>query len=324
MADHNDKRLLRLVAGKPGTGFPRKLSDTRFFVSTADLSPSPGVIPYDVNHPAWNDRRLASHWFVIPDGKGGMKWSRDGAWTFPRGTIWIQQLDLADRRVETRLLVKNDAGAYGVSYRWDEDQKDATLVGEAGEELTVDMSPPRRWHIPGQSECMVCHTPQAGYALSFNTRQLNTASIHSAFAGNQLDLLSKHGFFSGKVEPAGNLPKFVSRDSESSDLDDRARSYLGVNCANCHQPGGLAPTPWDIRPEIPLAATGILTASGINTGGDPANKPLVPGDPAHSLILHRMAADNGFQRMPLVGTITTDQAGVDLLTRWIKDLAGEN
>jgi glucose/arabinose dehydrogenase len=321
MTDHNDKRLLRLVAGKPGSGFPGKLSATHLFISTADLSPAPGVLPYAINHPAWSDGATSRHWIVIPDEKSRMDWSLSGNWNLPAGTIWIQQLDLGGRRIETRLLVKNDAGAYGVSYRWDADQQDATLVAEAGEDLTIDSAPPRRWHIPSQSECMICHTRQAGYALSFNTRQLNTASIHPAFPGNQLDLLAKHGFLVGNVGSADTLPKFVPLESNSVALDERARSYLAVNCANCHQPGGLAPTAWDLRPEVPLAETGILTAVGLNSGGDPANKPIVPGDPAHSLILHRMAAANGFQRMPLLGTTTTDQSGVDLLTRWIKEMS---
>ena len=276
-------------------------------------------MPYAVNHAAWNDGASSRHWFTIPDGKSKIGWSRDGPWSLPGGTIWIQQLDAGSRRIETRLLVKNDGGAYGVSYRWDSDQKDATLVPEVGEDLTID-APPQRWHVPGQSECMICHTPQAGYALSFNTRQLNTSSAHPAFAGNQIDLLAKHGFFTGKIEPAETLPKFVSRDSESAALDDRARSYLGVNCSNCHQPGSLAPTTWDLRPEIPLAATGLLTAAAINNGGNSANQPLAPGDPAHSLILQRMSATNGFQRMPLLGAKTTDQPAIDLLTRWIKEL----
>ena len=316
--DYNGRRLLRLVAGKPGSGFPQKLSATRLFTSTADLAPAPGVMPYAVNHVAWNDGASSRHWFTIPDGKSKIGWSRDGSWELPGGTLWVQQLDSGDRRIETRLLVKNDDGAYGVSYRWDADQKDATLVAETGEDLTIE-APSKRWHVPGQSECMLCHTPQAGYALSFNTRQLNTESIHPGFAGNQIDLLAKHGFFKGAIESAATLPKHVGRESETAALEDRARSYLGVNCSNCHQPGGLAPTTWDLRPEIPLAATGLLSATAINNGGNPANLPLAPGDPVHSLILQRMSATNGFPRMPLLGSGTTDQSAIDFLTRWIKD-----
>jgi len=54
---------------------------------------------------------------------------------------------------------------------------------------------------------MMCHNPNAGFALSFNTRQLNRDSILKGFPGNQLDLLSQHGLLTGLSQPASAEPR---------------------------------------------------------------------------------------------------------------------
>jgi hypothetical protein len=162
----------------------------------------------------------------------------------------------------------------------------------------------------------MCHNATAGYALSFSTRQLNRESIARGFAGNQLDLWSTHGLLGG-VPASAQAPRYAARDDSGAQLVDRARSYLAVNCANCHQPGGLSPTPWNLRPEIPLDRAGILNGVVINHGGNAARRVIAPGDPVHSQVLTRMTASDGFLRMPLVGTRETDAEAVALLKEWI-------
>ena len=54
-------------------------------------------------------------------------------WRFPDGTVMVKtfSLDLepgnpkSRRRLETRLLVRNARGVYGVTYRWDDTQTNA-------------------------------------------------------------------------------------------------------------------------------------------------------------------------------------------------------
>jgi hypothetical protein len=92
-----------------------------------------------------------------------------------------------------------------------------------------------------------------------------------------------------------------------------------VNCAYCHQPGGTAGTAaWDGRVTLPLEQTGILLGNASNNGANPLNKLIVPGDPAHSIILNRTAASNGFTRMPPLGSNELDQSSIAMLTDWIQ------
>jgi hypothetical protein len=183
LADIGDGIVRRLITTtSPGT-FPATLSATGLFADLSDLSPSPGLVPYNVNLPFWSDHAIKSRWFVVPDGTSQFTWSQENPWTLPTGSIWVKHFDIemqrgvpaSKKRIETRLLVKNAGGAYGVSYRWNVAGTEATLVEDGGVNfplaITEGGSPaPQTWRIPSRAECMVCHTPQAGHALSFNTQ----------------------------------------------------------------------------------------------------------------------------------------------------------
>ena len=178
MADIQEGRIKRLVGGVDTGDYPATLSETGLFADLTDLSPSPGVLPYTPSLRFWSDFADKTRWFVLPDAVSQMTWSREGAWTYPDGMIWVKHFDLetergnpaTSERVETRVLVKNATGSYGVSYRWNAGQTEATLVPDAGEVLAINViedGVPRvqNYRIPGRAECAACHTPHAGHAL---------------------------------------------------------------------------------------------------------------------------------------------------------------
>jgi hypothetical protein len=250
--------------------------------------------------------------------------------------VWVKHFDMemqrgnpaTRKRIETRLLVKTPTGAYGVSYRWNDAGTDAVLAADTGEDfplkITANGQPaPQTWHIPGRNECMVCHTPQAGYALSFTTRQLNLSNKLAGLQGNQIDLLGEQGFFSNKPDPAKDLPRHCRPNEAQFSREARVRSYLDVNCAYCHRADSDTPAEWDARAQLKLEDTGLINATAINSGADPSNRLVVPGDPAHSVLLHRIAVTGGFTRMPPIGSTVLDQADIDLLTAWIKDISSK-
>ena len=332
MADIQEGRIQRLVAGGSGGNFPATLSETNLFADLTDLAPAPGVTPYEVRVPFWSDHAIKTRWFVMPDAVSTMTWSRDDPWTYPDGTIWVKHFDMemtrgnpaTRQRIETRLLVKNAAGSYGVSYRWNAAQTDATLVPDGGENIALNIIEgvtPRvqNYRIPGRAECLACHNPQAGHALSFTTRQLNLAANIHGFSGNELTLLHNAGYFSNTPESPNLLPHHVAAGATQYSLEARVRSYLDVNCANCHRSGGPATPSWDARAHLSLAATQILNGHATNNGGDPDNRLIVSGDLLRSIILNRVAVTNGFTRMPPLGSNELDHASIALLTDWISN-----
>ena len=95
------------------------------------------------------------------------------------------------RRLETRALVKTDAGWYGATYRWRDDYSDADLLTRA---FTEDV-PVRRadgtvgvqsWTYPSPSDCLTCHndfsTGAGDFAEAFAVWQVG-GSTHSRVAG---------------------------------------------------------------------------------------------------------------------------------------------
>jgi uncharacterized repeat protein (TIGR03806 family) len=333
MADFNDNLIRRITTVTDTSTYPATLTATGLFSDLTDLSPAPGLLPYQINLPFWSDHAIKRRWFTIPDASSRMTWSRDDEWTFPTGQIWVKHFDIETtrgnpatrKRLETRIFVKNATGAYGVSYRWNEAGTEANLVGEPGEDfdlsITVGGSPQtQRWRIPSRSECMTCHTPQAGFALSTNSRQYNMASIFPGFSGNQIEVLENAGYFSNTPVSPNLLPRHLHPDETAYPAEARVRSYLAVNCAYCHMDGGTAaPSMWDGRHELTLDQTGLILGNASNNGGNPLNKLVVPGSTVHSILLNRTAASNGFTRMPPLGSNVVDPAGVDLLTEWIQN-----
>jgi uncharacterized repeat protein (TIGR03806 family) len=331
IADENGNRILRVVSSPSGTTFPDTLTETGLFSSVANLTPAPGLVPYDVNLPFWSDHAIKRRWFTLPNASATFTWSKDGLWALPPGSIWVKHFDMemqrgvpaSKKRIETRLLVKNATGAYGVSYKWNAAGTEATLVEDAGESFTLNVTEnsnpvPQTWTIPARGQCMICHTSQTGFALSFNTRQLNLESDMSGHTGNQLSTLFSQGYLSADPGSANFLPRHLRPDEDDYSVEARVRSYLAVNCSYCHKAGGTALGQWDGRPELLLDATGLVNGSATNNGGDPANKLIVPGDTLHSIVLNRVAQTKGFTRMPPLGSNVIDTASVSLLTTWIE------
>jgi uncharacterized repeat protein (TIGR03806 family) len=330
-ADYLNGKILRLATGTTDTTFPATLSATGLFSDLTDLSPSPGLLPYEPNLTFWSDFAVKRRWFSIPQANDTMTWMLDENWIYPSGMVWVKHFDLemtrgvpaTKRRIETRVVVKTDTGSYGVSYRWNDAQTEATLVPDEGAEFNLDIvengnSRTQRWQIPGRSSCLTCHTPQAGHALSFNTRQLNRDFNINGITGNQLTILRNAGYLANDPGSPNILPRHVRPDETDYSLESRVRSYLAVNCAYCHQEGGtVAGANWDGSAHLTLAETGLIDGEAENNGGNSLNKYIVRGDATHSIVLNRMAVTNGFTRMPPLGSNELDQTNIDLVQEWI-------
>ncbi len=309
--------------------FPQTLSETGAFSNLATLEPEGGIYAYDPVMPFWSDHAIKTRWVSIP-GTEQVEYSQDDPWTFPEGSIWIKHFDLESergnpstrKRLETRFLVKTNSSVYGLSYQWNEAETEATLVPSEGASIDFPVTvngeqTTQTWEIPSRQQCLGCHTPAAGFALSFNTRQLNTTSQHEGQEENTLAYFSRLGVLDTQITTPETLPRHYLPDDETASLEERARSYLAVNCVSCHQPNGGTPSSWDARPHISLEATGLLDGIVANNGGDSNKRLIVSGSPEDSLVLDRIAVRDGFERMPPFGNSLTDEGGLNLLTQWI-------
>jgi mono/diheme cytochrome c family protein len=164
----------------------------------------------------------------------------------------------------------------------------------------------------------MCHTDVGGQALSFNTPQLNRPHTFGSQTLNQIDALEAAGYFTAETAPASpsSMPSYAPSDDTDTSLEWRVRSYLAVNCAQCHQPNGAAPGNWDARSTTPTDAAQIINGILVNDIGDPANRWCVPGDTSHSVVLNRLSGISA-PRMPPLGTNERDFVSEQLLADWI-------
>jgi len=336
MLDYGDGKVRRLTTTTVDNTFPAKLSDTGLFADLSDLAMNPGIEPYDINLPFWSDYARKSRWFSIPqlyftpNPGPTFGYSEEGNWTLPSGALWIKHFDMDQtrgnpataKRLETRILVKNDTGSYGVSYRWNDAGTEAFLVEDNGVDfnmsITVNGSPyTQHWRIPSRAECMACHTPQGGHALSWETRQLNRNGSLGAQSGNFVNLLSSAGYINSLPLNVHLLPHHVLPTDTTQTLETRARSWLAVNCSYCHQSGTNIAS-FDLNAHLALSDTHTIDGN-VSNALQFDHKAIVRGQPAKSVILNRLSATNGYTRMPPLGTAEVDLSGIQVVTDWINE-----
>ena len=323
--------IRRLVYNSTATGtpLPANLTATGAFSSVANLTPAAGVVAYDPNVTFWSDFAKKRRWFSVPALADKITFAAEGNWTFPTGTVWVKHFDLeltrgdpaTARRLETRFLVKTAGGVYGVTYKWNAAQTEATLVPEEGltETITINdggMNRPQVWRYPSRSECLQCHTPVGGLALSFNTPQLNRSETYASGVANQLTALSGAGYYTAAIPNPSTLRALASATDTSATVEYRVRSYLAANCVQCHQPGGAARGNWDARIETPTASAGLINGTLVNDAGDSANRVIVFGDAAHSMLLTRISTRAAL-KMPPLASSELDAADINLVASWI-------
>ncbi len=320
---------LQYNATPVGTPLPPTLADAGAFGDLAALTPQPGVVPYDLNVPFWSDGALKRRWFSIPDLTAQMGFNRDGNWQFPAGSVWVKHFDLeltngvpaSRRRLETRFIVKTTNDLYGVTYRWDDTQKNATLVPEVGLDETFvihDGSTVRTqvWHYPGRAECLTCHTAVGGGALGFNTPQLNRDFDSGDGLENQILALNRAGYFSSPATGLQTLRALVPATDRTASAEARVRSYLAANCSQCHQPGGPTTAAFDTRIATPTSLAGLINGHLNVSGGGDAFHVISPGAPEASEMLERISK-RGSEQMPPLASNVVDTNAVALLTEWI-------
>jgi len=332
-------KIMKLArSGQPTVLAPTLLSQTGAFLNTANLTPSAGLIPYDVNSPLWSDGAVKTRWMSVPNNGAPystneqIRFAPTGEWSFPAGTVFVKHFELATnetnpnlrRRLETRLLVRdtNDA-VYGLTYKWRADNSDADLLTNSlSEDITITTASGTRvqtWFYPSPQDCLTCHTPAAGHVLGVKTRQLNGDFTYpgSGVTDNQLRALNHVGLFAPALNETNitNYAKLVAVTDTTAPLEMRVRSYLDANCAQCHRPGGVQAN-WDGRFDTPLVSQNIINGPVFNSMGITNAKEVVTNSLSRSIMFLRMNTNDAL-KMPPLARNTIDSNAVAVLAEWI-------
>ena len=298
-------------------GYPAALSEWRL-MSVADgaLTLSPGVNPYDLATPLFTDYALKLRTLTLPSGASAA-YREDDVFDFPVGTIisktfyyplagggWTGDVAVGPsptakngamaldgiRLIETRLLVRRDAGWVAIPYVWNEEQTDALLHRTgAVKPMTLHRPDGREeafsYVVPNQNQCAGCHatnnTTRILSPIGPKARHLNKPSTFEP-GKNQIEAWIEAGLLTlpspasgrgaggeGSIEESSPHPESADANStlsrerervfprnaswtdETESLDARARAYLDANCSHCHSDVGPADTSGlDLRPMI--------------------------------------------------------------------------
>lgn len=308
-----------LVPGDPDedTGFPMSLSQTGCFDEDT-LEPLEALIPFRVNNALWSDGASKRRWMVVPDG-GTISIDEDGDFEYPVGSLLIKEFSLGDRKLETRFLVHNDDGQWrAYTYKWNEEQTDATIMREG---LVEDVNGVQ-WLYPSIDQCLFCHRETVGNTLGLDIRQLNSFMDYDGVLANQLTTLQSLGLFAEPLPSSPEfLPAFPGLEDETFAPSTRARAYLHSNCSHCHHPGGVAFPTFDLRAQTPFSDMEVCDAPAYVTYIEGVEEPKViaPSDPEASAVYHRIGSTDE-QRMPLIASSIRHEPWIEIANAWIMDM----
>lgn len=313
--------------GGPVEEFPDLLSETGLFADIDNLVAAPGVLEYDVQMPLWSDGARKRRWIALP-GTATIGFDETGSWTFPVGTVLVKHFEIdtepgVTRRLETRVLLNTSTGWGGYTYRWNAQETDAQLL-DGGESETFDIQGNEgpvsiTWDYPSRAQCLACHTTAAGRVLGLRTQQLNRDFEFPLRVDNQLATWSHIGMFDLNLAAPGQYEAFPLLDDPEVAGELRARAYLDVNCAHCHQPTGPTPVDIDLRSQILTSQmNAILVAPSAGDLGQSGAFLITPGHKESSVLWERLRRLDG-NRMPTLGTHLVHQEAVDLVGQWIDE-----
>lgn len=319
------------------------LSSYRFFTGDlAALTPNARVLPYDLNSPLFSDYAAKQRFLWLPEGTA-MEYHPEDTFAMPVGSVLIKSFSYLDdirapegarQQLETRLMYRTSERWHVATYVWNEEQTEAyrQVAGDRvaaawthydGQERSLNYS------IPTKNQCKNCHEEHDDITAPIGpkARHLNRSLDYPEGARNQLEYLAEAGLLSGLPTDLSTVPRAPVWDDESTGtLTERARSWLDINCAHCHNPTGAARTSGlDLthsqnNPYEYGVCKGPVAAGG-GSGG--RNYNIVPGRPDESILIHRLESTELDVRMPEVGRQQVHDESTALIRAWIEAMPGE-
>ncbi len=363
-------------------GKPTKLSDWNILdLQGVTLEFADRVVAYDLNTPLFSDyaHKLRTVW--VPTGEAAVFDATD-TFKFPIGTIIsktfyyprsqgqddssvLKALDETAEKlvaglrldevklIETRLLVRREAGWVALPYVWNASQTEAVLkrTGDIKQLSLVDYQAKQQdkpqgkqqdfaYVVPNENQCAGCHATNATtreiIPIGPKARHLDKDYVYKSGRSNQLTAWVDQGLLTGlpnsstdglakEVESLNAWSKNALWGDDSQSLDHRARSYLDINCSHCHNAVGPADTsglllePTDKSGQS-LGLCKLPIAAGTGTGNRKFG--IVPGKPDESIFTFRLESTLPSVMMPELGRSLSHSEGVALIREWIANMPG--
>jgi uncharacterized repeat protein (TIGR03806 family) len=294
----------------PTVSFQPVLSNYHIFNGSPNkMIPNSGFHLYTLATTLFTDYAEKQRLIKLPAGTKLTKMD-DGLPSFPDSTIIVKTFyffnDARDttkgrRMIETRLLIKNNGSWNTATYVWNDTQTEAFLqksgsntdvawINSTGQKMAVS------YHVPNTRECQTCHNSNDEIIpIGPKLRNLNMDITVGGQTQNQLAYFQSQGILSSfdprivAALPQAFNPKYS--------VTDQARAYLEMNCAHCHNSTGLAKST-----NLYMGFTVPFDQTDIEKRKDKIVDKVTKGE------------------MPLLGTTTVHQEGLQLLKDYIATL----
>lgn len=290
------------------------LSGYKFFKGNlANLSPAKGTELYELTSHLFVDYAEKQRLIRLPPGTK-MIFKGNGLPDFPDGTILVKTFYYYKNKrhpshgkkiIETRLIMKKKSQWKVATYQWNVLQTEANLISTGTDENVswIDANDKKKsalFHIPSNDECSVCHKSNgADIPIGLKLRNMNFNVLRNGNTINQIRYFQKIGWLdSVNIGTVTSLPNW--EDTQYS-IDKRARTYLEMNCAHCHNAKGSASdSGLFLEGELSIDSTKILLKK--------------------EEILNRMQSVDKDTRMPNLGTSIIDVEGLELIKQYVKGI----
>ncbi|MEO9894499.1 hypothetical protein [Aurantibacter sp.] len=227
---------------------------------------------YDLITPLYTDYAFKLRSISLPKN-AEMTYNGEGLLEFPDNSVItktfyylndVRDEALGKKIIETRVLIKKSGSWQMGEYIWNDAQTEAILEeSDDVKVVIVDYKDSEgewesiAYEVPNMTACIQCHNNNGtSFPIGPKTRNMNL-TINGV---NQLESFADKNMLSG-LPDISQIVVLPDWDDTTETLENRARAYMEVNCAHCHQPGGFNGNPVvetiDFRFETPFASTNI-------------------------------------------------------------------
>lgn len=318
-----------------------KLSDYHFFSGEMkNLQPAYGVLPFKPTSELFSDYAQKKRFVWLPENTKATYNGDYNVLELPVGAALVKNFYYNNvaplntlKIIETRVMIHQQTGWIFAEYLWNEAQTEAYLQ-ELGSTVPItwtnddNITTTIEYTIPSEENCVTCHAKDnVNLPIGIKPQNLNSSFNYADGIQNQLDKLIAFGYLEDDL-PA-SIISMVDYNDSLQPLDLRARSYIDINCAHCHQDGGntsFVAQRYGFEMTSDPENLGVCVAATLHPPGIPHGRIVWPGSTANSVLFYGLNTTNSFWRMPKLGRTVIHQEGVALIEEWINSLpeCGEN
>ncbi len=328
------------------------LSDYHFFEGEMkNQIPALNVLPYKPASSLFSDYAHKKRFVWMPPGLSATYNSDSTTLELPVGAALIKTFYYdnvqnvtpvgATRIVETRIMIRKATGWIFANYVWNAAQTEAyfdlngsftpiTWIDENNVEKTVN------YRIPNDAQCIVCHkkreiiggnSVETYVPIGIKPQNLNFGYTYSTTARNQLSKWIEQGYLQNNFTFPTVANSTINYEDTSKPLLLRARSYVDINCAHCHQDNRHC----DYRPmrfaftetaNNPTNMGVCVETQDMQDFPSSLSKIVTPGNINRSMMYYRLNTTDEAIRMPLHGRTIIHDEGIALIQAWINSLPG--